>query len=305
MPAMLPVRHLLLALLTVTIWGFNFVAIKVALVEFPPLFLCALRFILVALPAAFFIPRPAVPWGKLVAYGSTMFALHFGFMFLGMRLGMSAGLASLVIQSQVFVTIALAAFALKERPSIAQIVGALIAAAGLAVVAVHAGGDVSLVGLGCVLIAAVSWGYANLISKRFGQVNALGLVVWGGLVVPLPMLAASAAFEGPAAIWQSLAHVSLWPALSVAFIVYASTLVGFSLWSWLLARHAAVTVAPFALLVPVVGLLSSALVLGEALPGWKLQAGGLVIAGLAVNLFGARLLSVRTPRVAPLRAGIR
>jgi O-acetylserine/cysteine efflux transporter len=288
MPATLPFRHLLLAILVASIWGFNFVAIKTALAEFPPLLLCALRFILVALPAVFFIPRPAVPTRQLVVYGVTMFALHFGFMFLGMRLGMSAGLASLTIQAQVFLTIAFAAFALKERPSSIQIVGAVIALGGLALVALHAGGDVTLVGLACVLLAAVSWAYANVLSKRLGPVNSLGLVTWGGLVVPLPMLLASLAFEGPAAIWHSVTHVSLWPALSLAFIVYVSTHVGFSLWSWLLARHAAATITPFALLVPVVGLISSALVLGETLPAWKLQAGGLVIAGLAVNVFGPR-----------------
>jgi O-acetylserine/cysteine efflux transporter len=297
MRATLPLRHLLLALLTVAIWGFNFVAIKTALTELPPLLLCALRFLFVAIPAVFFIKRPAIPVRQLLLYGVLMFALHFGFLFLGMGLGMSAGLASLVIQVQVFVTIALATIALKERPSRPQIVGAVIACGGLALVGLHAGGDVSLAGLVCVLLAAVSWGNANLLSKRLGKVNALALVVWGGLVVPVPMLAASALFEGPSLMWRSIAHLSTVPALSLAFIVYVSTLVGFSLWSWLLARHPAATIAPFALLVPVVGMLSSALALGEALPAWKFQAAALVIAGLAVNLFGPRGWSARRPAV--------
>jgi O-acetylserine/cysteine efflux transporter len=301
MPATLPFRHLLLAVLVASIWGFNFVAIRTALTEFPPLLLCALRFIFVAIPAVFFIRRPAVPLRQLLAYGVMMFALHFGFLFLGMRLGMSAGLTSLVIQTQVFITISLAAFALKERPARSQIAGAVIACGGLALVAVHSGGDVSPAGLGCVLLAAFSWGNANLLSKRLGKVNALGLVVWGGLVVPLPMLLASLAFEGREAIWHSLTHVSLMPALSLAFIVYVSTLVGFSVWSWLLARHAAATITPFALLVPVAGMVSSTLILGESLPSWKLEAGALVIAGLAVNVFGPRLVSRPTVPVAALR----
>jgi O-acetylserine/cysteine efflux transporter len=288
MPAALPLRHLLLAALTVAIWGFNFVAIKTALTELPPLLLCAIRFIFVAFPAVFFIRRPAVPFRQLLLYGVTMFALHFGFLFLGMALGLSAGLASLVIQTQVFVTIALAAMALKERPTVPQLVGAAIAAGGLGLVAAHTGGDVSLAGLACVLLAALSWGCANLTAKRIGRVNPLALVVWGSLMVPLPMLTASFIFEGRTRIIASLLHLSPIPILSVAFIVYVSTLVGFSLWSWLLARHAAATIAPFALLVPVVGMVSSALVLREPLPGWKLQAGGLVIAGLAVNLFATR-----------------
>lgn len=237
MPAALPIRHLLLALLVVSIWGTNFVAIKVALRELPPLLLCAVRFILVAVPAVFFLPRPAVPWRQLAIYGLTMFALHFGFLFLGMKLGMSAGLASLTLQFQVFVTLALAAAILKERISPVQIAGALTAFAGFGLVALNTGGDVTAAGLVCVLLGACSWGFANFFSKRLGRVNPLALVVWGSLVVPLPMLAASLAFEGPALIVQSVAHVT-WPTVfSVGFIVYGSTHVAYSLWSWLLRAY--------------------------------------------------------------------
>lgn len=291
MPATLPLRHVLLALLTVTIWGANFVAIKLALHDLPPLLLCALRFLFVSLPLVFILPRPAIAWRQLLLYGLTMFALQFSFMFLGMKLGVSAGLASVMLQLQVFVTLALSTVFLRERITAPQIAGTLIAVTGFAVVAAHSGGEVSLVGLACVLLAAVSWGYGNFMSRGLGKVNPLALVVWGGLVVPLPMGLASLAFEGPAVVWQSLTHVGPTAVLALAFIVYVSTHVGYSLWSWLLARHPASAVTPFALLVPVVGMLSSALFLGEQLPGWKLQAAGLVMTGLAVNLFGPRLLN--------------
>ncbi len=291
--AALPLRPLLLALLVVTIWGTNFVAIKVALRELPPLLLCAVRFICVALPAVFFLPRPAVTWRQLLVYGLTMFALHFGFLFLGMKLGMSAGLASLTLQFQVFVTLALAAFVLKERISAVQIAGALTAFAGFAIVAAHTGGDVTVAGLVCVLLGATSWGFANFASKRLGRVNPLALVVWGSLVVPVPMALASFIFEGPTLIVHSLTHVGGMTVLSVAFIVYGSTLVAYSIWSWLLSHYPASTIAPFTLLVPVFGMLSAALLLGESLPGWKLQAAALVIAGLALNIFGPRLVAVR------------
>lgn len=292
--AALTTRHLLLALAVVAIWGCNFVAIKVALHDLPPLLLCTLRFVFVAFPAVFFLPRPAVPVRHLLTYGFLMFAGQFGFLFLGMKLGMPAGLASLVLQFQVFVTLALAAFVLKERLAPTQIAGAIVAVAGFAVVAVHSGGrqnggEVSAAGLVCILLAAVSWGFANFTSKRLGRVNPLALVVWGSLVVPVPMGLASLALEGPALITHSLAAVSLPAVLSLAFIVYVSTLVAYSLWSWLLARHPASTITPFALLVPVFGMLSSALMLGEALPAWKLQAAALVIAGLALSVFGPRL----------------
>lgn len=287
--ASLSLRHLLVALVVVSIWGTNFVAIKIALRELPPLLLCAVRFVFVAVPIVFVLPRPAVSWPQLLVYGLTMFALHFGCLFLGMKLGMSAGLASLTLQFQVFVTLALAATVLKERILPVQIAGALTAFAGFAVVALHTGGDVSVAGLGCVLLGACSWGFANFTSKRIGRVNPLALVVWGSLVVPVPMAVASLLFEGPELIKHSLTHVSGVTIFSVGFIVYASTLVAYSLWSWLLARHPASSIAPFTLLVPIFGMLSSAMLLGEPLPAWKLQAAALVIAGLALNLFGPRL----------------
>jgi O-acetylserine/cysteine efflux transporter len=300
--AALPFRHLLLALLIVSIWGANFVAVKIALREMPPLLLCTVRFVFVAFPAVFFVPRPAVTLRQLLLYGLTMFALQFGFLFLGMKLGVPAGLTSLVLQFQVFVTLALAAVVLKERITIAQIAGALIAGVGFLIVAAHTGGDVTLAGLVCVLLAATSWGYANFSSKRLGRVNPLSLVVWGGLVVPLPMALASLIFEGPAAIGQSLTHIDATTAWSVAYVVYSSTLVGYTFWSWLLARHAASTVTPFALLVPVCGMLSSAALLGEPLQGWKLKAAVLVIAGLALNLFGPHLLRGMRRALSPSEA---
>lgn len=289
MPASLPFRHILLALLTVTIWGSNFVAIKLALHDLPPLLLCTLRFLFVSLPLVFILPRPAITRRELILYGLTMFALQFGFMFFGMKLGLSAGLASVMLQLQVFVTLALSAVFLGERITAGQIAGTLIAVAGFAVVVAHSSGEVSLAGLVCVFLAACSWGYGNFMSRRLGKVNPLALVAWGGLVVPLPMGVASLAVEGPALIGQSLAHLGLTAALALAFIVYVSTHVGYSLWGWLLARHAASAITPFALFVPVSGMLSSALFLGEALPAWKLTAAGLVMAGLAINIFGARL----------------
>jgi O-acetylserine/cysteine efflux transporter len=251
----------LLALIVVSIWGTNFVAIKIALRELPPLLLCAVRFVFVAFPAVFFLPRPTVPFRSLL-----------------------------------LVTLTLAAFVLKERILPVQIAGALLAGVGFLIVGIHTGGDVTLAGLACVLLGATSWGFANFTSKRLGRVNPLALVVWGSLVVPIPMGLASLAFEGPALITHSLTHLSVSTILSIAFIVYASTLIAYSLWSWLLSHHPASTVSPFALLVPIFGLLSSALILGEPLPAWKLQAAALVIAGLALNLFGPRFASSLTPR---------
>jgi O-acetylserine/cysteine efflux transporter len=187
----------------------------------------------------------------------------------------------------------LAAAVLKERVTAIQIAGALTACVGFGVVVVHMGGDVTAAGLLCVLLGACSWGFANFQSKRLGPVNPLALVVWGSLIVPVPMAVASLIFEGPSKIVASLSTMGTSTILSVAFIVYASTLVAYSLWSWLLSRHPASAVAPFTLAVPIVGMLSSAVLLGESLPGWKLVAAALVLGGLAMNVFGPRMFPAR------------
>ena len=289
-PATLPFRHVLLALIVVAIWGSNFVAIKLSLDDLPPLLLAALRFVFVSLPVVFFVPRPAITWRQLIVYGLTMFAAQFAFMFIGMKLGMPAGLASLVLQFQVFVSLALSTLLLGERVRAVQIAGALVAAVGFVIVALHTGGDVTIAGLVCVLLAATSWSFANVTSRRLGKVNPLALVAWGGLVVPLPMGLASLVFEGgPTAIWHAITHAGVAAWLGVAYTVFLSTLVAYSIWSWLLSHHPASTVTPFTLLVPVFGMLTAAVTLGESLPGWKLQAAALVIAGLVLCVFGPRV----------------
>jgi O-acetylserine/cysteine efflux transporter len=288
-PSTLPFRSVLLALIVVAIWGSNFVAIKLSLVDLPPLLLCALRFVFVSLPLVFFLPRPAITWRQLLTYGFTMFAAQFAFMFIGMKLGMPAGLASLVLQFQVFVSLALSVVMLGERVRFVQIAGAAVAAVGFIIVALHTGGDVTVAGLVCVLLAATSWAFANVTSRRLGKVNPLALVVWGGIVVPLPMGLASLAFEGPDVVWHALTHAGTAAWAGLAYTVYLSTLVAYSMWSWLLSHYPASTVTPFTLLVPVLGMVSSALYLGEPLPGWKLQAAAFVITGLVLCVFGPRV----------------
>jgi O-acetylserine/cysteine efflux transporter len=282
--------HLLAALGIVAIWGVNFVAIRLGIQGIPPIFLCVMRFILAAFPAVFFIRRPAVPFIKIVQYGLVIFALQFAFLYSGMFFGVSAGLASLALQVQVFVTIGLALIVLKDRPTVFQMVGAVIAFLGIALIAMHIGGDVSASGLVCVLLAALAWGGGNIVSKTIGKVDMLALVVWGSLVAIPPLLVLSLVAEGPARIVHSLENLH-WVALaSVAYQAYLSTLFGYAMWSWLLSRYPAATVAPLSLLVPVVGMASSALVLGEQLQPWKIGAAVLIMAGLCINVVGPRLM---------------
>ena len=280
---------ILIALGVVTIWGVNFVVIKIGLQDLPPILFTALRFIFAALPLVFFVTRPQASWPLVLVYGMFQFALQFTLLFSGIKLGLPAGLASLVIQLQAFFTIGLAVLILGERPKLVQLLGALVALSGMGLVAVHLEGEATLIGFVLVVLGGVCWAVANIATKKMGQVNALSLVVWGSLIASPPLLLASWLMEGAAA-WQLAANnFSLKTLLTVLFQSYPNTILGFGIWSLLMRKYAAATIAPFTLLVPVAGMTSAALILGEQLQWWKLAAGALVLGGLALNQFGARL----------------
>jgi O-acetylserine/cysteine efflux transporter len=291
MKSNMSITDILIALGVVTIWGVNFVVIKIGLQDLPPILFTALRFIFAALPLVFFVKRPAVPMRLVAAYGMFQFALQFTLLFSGIKLGLPAGLASLVIQLQAFFTIGLAVLLLGERPRAAQLLGALIALGGMALVAAHLEGHATVVGFVFVVLAGVCWALANIVTKKMGMVNALSLVVWGSLFATPPLLLASYLFEGGPA-WQLAAHhFGVRSLFTVLFQSYPNTILGFGIWSMLMRRYATATIAPFTLLVPVAGMLSAAIVLGESLQWWKLAAGALVICGLVLNQFGARIWS--------------
>ena len=281
-------RHALLALAVVAIWGTNFVVIKVALQTFTPLWLAVLRFALALLPAALFIPRPAVPWRKLAAYGVLIGAGQFALLYLAMTRFIAPGLASLVVQTQVFFTIGLAMRMDGERVRKVQFLALVLAGAGIVVIGAHTGGDTTLTGMVMVLGAAAAWAGGNQIQRSMGRVHALGVVVWSSAFA-LPVLAALAlVFEGPAVLADAVARASAAAWAAVAWQAVGNTLFGYAVWGWLLARHPAATVAPMALLVPVFGMAAAALLIGEPLPPWKLVAAALVIGGLALNMLGPR-----------------
>jgi O-acetylserine/cysteine efflux transporter len=295
----LPLRHALLALAVVAVWGSNFVVIKAALATLPPLLLGTLRFAIAFLPAALFVSRPAVPWRVLAGYGVAIGAGQFGLLFVAMRADISPGLASLVVQTQVFWTIGLAVLLGRERPKRLQWAALALAAAGLGVVAWHNDATTTPLGLVLVLAAALCWAVGNTVAVGAGRVPMLAFMVWTSAFAVPPLLVLSIALEGPAAMAQGLARADAATWAAVVWQSVGNTLFGYGAWAWLMARHSAATVTPTALLVPVFGLGTSALVLGEPLQGWKLTAAALVIGGLALNLLAPRLLrpSARAPTV--------
>lgn len=295
----MPISHVLLTLLVVFIWGVNFIFVKFALDEISPLLLCALRFLLASVPAIFFIKRPAISLRILITYGLVMFALQFSFFFLGMYAGMPPGLASLVMQVQVFFSMFFSACFLKEKPLPLQIAGALVAFTGVAIVALHCDHTISIAGFILILMAAATWGFGNLITKKAKKINMMALVVWGSFVASIPLLILSFIFEGKESIAYSLSHAHWLSVIAILYIVYLSTWVGYGVWNWLISIYPVNTIVPFTLLVPVVGLLSSSLILDEPFQQWKLIASVLVLSGLGIHLVSTRLVQSRREAQAP------
>jgi len=295
--AMTP-KDLLLALLVIVVWGLNFVVIKVGLHGMPPMLMGALRFLLAAFPAIFFVRRPQVPLRWMLAYGMTISLGQFAFLFYAMYVGMPAGLASLVLQSQAFFTLFFAALLLGEQLRGSNLFGLLVAASGLVLIGLQGGQAMTLAGFALTIAAASMWALGNVVTRKLGKVNLVGLVVWGSLIPPLPFLALSLWLEGPELIGHSLRTLGVDSLLVLAYLAFGATILGYGLWSRLLSRYPASQVAPFSLLVPVVGISSSALLLGERLGTLQMMGAALVMAGLLINVWGARLLDSWRQRAA-------
>lgn len=284
----------LLALLVVVVWGLNFVVIKLGLHNMPPLMLAGLRFMLVAFPALLFVARPAIPLRLLLGYGLTISFGQFAFLFCAIGLGMPAGLASLVLQAQAFFTIILGAFVFGERLQGKQLAGIALAIFGVLVEGSLGGEHVPLVGFMLTLAAALSWACGNIFNKKImsqaGRPPIMSLVVWSALIPVLPFMLASLLIDGPQTMLASLQHIDLLTILSLLYLAFIATIVGYGIWGSLLGRYETWRVAPLSLLVPVVGMASAALLLGETLSGLQLTGAVLIMAGLYINVFGLRLV---------------
>ena len=285
----LTLPHFLLALAVVTVWGTNFVVIRLGLNHLPPLTFATLRFTFALLPAIFFIKRPAVPWWNLAADGVLIGLGQFGILYIAMSGFISPGLASLVVQTQVFFTIGLAMWLSREKIRAFQGVALGLGAIGLVVIMVHTNAEVTALGLGLVLVAAASWAGGNTFSRAAGQVNMLAYVIWSSLFSVPPLLILALVVEGPSAMAQGLVNADLGTWTAVLWQSVGNTLFGYAAWGYLLSRYPAATVAPMSMLVPIFGMGASAIFLGEALPDWKLEAALLVMSGLALNMFWPRI----------------
>ncbi|MDN5853077.1 MAG: EamA family transporter [Actinomycetia bacterium] len=285
-------RHRMLAITVAAIWGINFVAIDRSLEHFPPMFLVALRFALLALPTIFFVPRPQVRLRWLIGYGTGFGTLQFAFLYWGMDSGMPAGLASLVLQASAPFTVVLGATFLRERISGRQVLGIVIAVGGLAIVGSHRAQVASVLPFVLTLCGAFGWAIGNVCSRQARPQNPLHLTLWMSVVPPIPMLALAYLVEGPQRIGDSLATAftaDALPALiGLAYTVLIATALGSGIWTWLMARHPAGVVAPFSLLVPVAGMSAAALLLHESISAYEVTGGAIVVGGVLLGSIGRR-----------------
>ncbi|MFF0725853.1 EamA family transporter [Streptomyces sp. NPDC004134] len=281
--------HIALAVLVAFFWGLNFVVIEVGLDHFPPLLFTALRFLVAALPAVFLVGRPQVAFKWILAVGLVLGVAKFGLLFVGMEQGMPPGLSSLVLQIQAVFTACIAAVVLGERPGRVRLVGMGVALCGVALAAVDEGGSGPLGAFAIVLAAAFCWGISNVIMRKAAPPDGLRFMVWVSCVPVLPLLALSLVFEGPERDWEALKSLDWAGAGAVVYIAWIVTIFGFGVWGYLLRTYDASTVAPFSLLVPVAGMSSAALFLGEEITGLRWAAALLLVGGVAVtSLSGLR-----------------
>ncbi|MCF6302871.1 MAG: EamA family transporter [Devosiaceae bacterium] len=280
----MPIRHILLTLLVVAIWGFNFVIIKLSVQELSPFLAAALRFLLAAIPAVIFIKHPKTSWVWVASAGLAFAFALYGFLNFALAVGMPAGLASVVLQVQVFFTILIAFFVLKERPRRGQIIGAAIAFDGIGFIALERFQGISLWPFALTLLAALSWAAANILTKLAGKVDPVAFIVWGSLWAVPPLFVLTYFMEGPDTFIAFVSAPDLYTLGLLGFLSYVATIFGMGAWTWLLTRHSASIVAPFTLLVPVTGLLSGWIILGETVSGMEIAGGILVIIGLGVSV---------------------
>ncbi|MDT3315751.1 EamA family transporter [Microbacterium sp. KSW4-11] len=281
-------RDMLLAALVASLWGLNFVVIDWGMSGIPPLMFAAIRFAVVAL-AVLVVPRPQTGWRVIVGVGLFMSLGQFALLYTSLALGLSPGLAALLMQAQAVFTIVIAAIALRERPSATQVIGVGLGVVGLAIVALFRGGDAPVLAVCLALAAALSWAVGNVISRRAGVVTGIGrggtlsLTVWSSLVVPIPALALSFVIDGPAAVGAGLAAIGPQAVLSTLYTAGLCTLFAYAVFNGLLGRNPSAAVVPWILLAPVVAMGSAALLRGGAPSVGEVVGGAVLVAGVLVS----------------------
>ncbi len=274
-------RHLCMAVLIAFIFGFNASIVKLGVKSMNPLLYTAWRYILIW-PLLFFIPRPKTSWKNIVFVsvttgGTTTLAAVI------LCLGVGAGLSSVVLQTQVFFTVLLAILVWREWPACNNWIGMIVAFVGVACIALRIGDDVSYLGIFLTLCGALCWASGNIVLRELRSINIVHLLVWGSLVLPIPLMILSCIFYGASSVVQNPLNYSGMTLASIVYSGFISGLGGNILLGILLRHYPATVVAPFMLLVPVSGLMFAYFILGETLTLLSGVGCFLVFAGLSIN----------------------
>ncbi len=273
-------KDILLSILVAFIWGINFVVIKIGLNSFPPLLYTSLRFLFAAFPAILFVHRGGIGWKWIFSIGIFLGIITFGLLFVGMYQGVSSGLSSILLQIQVPFTILLSILFLKSKLTKSQIVGIIMAFCGIGLLIFTKNIGTTAIGLLLITVAGFSWAIANTLMKMVGKMDMFKLIVWISIVPPLPLLLLSFLFEKGQV--QAITHISIIGISAVLFVSWISTIFAFSIWGKLLSKYQAQQVTPFALLVPIFGIIAGNIMLQEKLTNVEILASSLVFIGLLV-----------------------
>jgi O-acetylserine/cysteine efflux transporter len=293
----LTLRASALSMSVALVWGTNPVAIHEGLKQFPPLGGAAIRFAMVAVPLALILPRPRVGPLWLAVYGLLLGA-GLGFNNIAMAGHVSPGLASLLLQVQVALTIALELLLDRRLPRVGQVLALLLCSAGVLVIVVAEKEAADAAGVTLMIAAATFWAVANMIVRRIRGASMIGLMVWSSGFASLLLAGLSLFYEGPTAFASAIRHAGPGGWSALLWQAAASSLFGYASWNFLLGRYSASQIAPFALLVPVVGMAASALFIGEPLGAGKVAAAVLIVSAMAVAI---PRKARRTPSAPPSR----
>lgn len=281
-------KDYLLVILLMFLWGFNFVVVKIGINDMPPLFLCSIRFLCIA-PLVFFIKKPDIPWKDIIQIGMLLGVIMFACLLVGMKVGLPAGMSSLICQMQTIFTLIFAYFLLSERPKYYQWTGVLISMLGLIVLCLQMNNDVTFIGLILVLFSAAALGLTNIKMRNLRKIHMGQFIVWMSLVPPIPLFLLSLVFEGWGSISSAMQQATFVDFGCLLYISFAATVLGFWIWGRLLNQYATIKVAPLGLMVPVVGMISSAVILGETMSMMSFVGAIIILFGLSVNFFGQHL----------------
>ena len=275
-------KHVVMAFFIVVLWGLNFVALKIAVLSLPPIFLAGLRFLLISIPWIFFVEKPKVSKKQFITLPITLGVLQYSLLYYGMSTGLSAGLSAVILQTQSFFTVIMSTILIKEKPRLNEILGLLIGALGVIILLINNNGDFKIEAVLIILAAAISWGIANIQLKNLGNVNMVSFLIWISPFAAIVLFIISFILEYDLVLNIDFSNVEIKVFLSIFYTAYLSTVIGFTMWQYLLNKYKSVQITPYGLLVPVTGSIFGYIILSEVLEIYQIIAGIVIIIGLMV-----------------------